>query len=303
MNQQEKEKLISAWLKGDIGEETLLESISREELDKYSAILDTVDNWEPHGRRHNESRLNEVLASKAQVEAKVVSMNRTNWFVGIAASIALLAAMAILFFAEEQVEYIAETENLEILLPDNTTTAILSPGSRLSLSGFDSGDRKVTIEGRVYFDVTEKGAFKVKYKEGVVSVLGTQFEVLAFQDLFETSCYEGKVMVEHRGKSTTLRRRERVAYAAGALQKSTTGQEAPGWLAQNEERFENDMLTKVIKVIETRYQVIVDASSISTNRRFTGSIPTNNLTEACKKVFLTLGINYEINEDKVILAE
>jgi len=302
MNQQ-KEKIILNWLKGELEESELLNSISREEMDKYRAILSTVDNWEPDGSLSDESRLKQIFASKETSETKVISLNRTNWFVGIAASIALVAAVAIVFLRDQSTVYLAETENLEILLPDNTTTAILSPGSKLSYEDFDTKNRNVEIEGRVYFDVTEKGPFKVEYQAGSVNVLGTQFEVLTYDDFFETSCYEGKVSVEYRRKRVTLQQRERVASAGNDLQKSAISQNTPGWLQQEVERFENDLLSKVIKVIEVRYDVQVEANNVSTDRRFTGSIPANNLEEACKKVFSTLGISYDIKEEKVILTE
>lgn len=300
MNQQDKEVLIEKWLDGKTTEEELLKTIPREEIDQYKTILNTVDNWIPEGNEEIPNRLREILAT--QKEAKVVSFNKTSWIVGIAASIALIATISYFFLSNTDTVYYAENENLEIVLPDGSTTVILSPGATLSYDDFDVENREVEIDGRVYFDVTEKGPFNVQYENGSISVLGTQFEILHLDDFFEASCFEGKVKVSYQSLESEMIQGERVTHIGGDLPKIQINQKKPGWV-DGEEKFENEDLIKVIKVIELVYNVSINAENISMDRKFTGTIPSEDLDAACKRVFSALGINYQIQNKVIILSE
>ena len=301
MDQPTKEQLLAQWLEGKLTEEELLKSVSNDELDEYKAILNTVDNWEPAGSDSIESKVREILSSPK--EAKVVSMNRNAWITGIAASLALIATITFFLLQDSAKTYYAYGEVKEITLPDNTTKVILSPGSRISFEDFDTENREVEIEGRVYFDVTEKGPFRVGYNEGSIDVLGTQFEVVDLDGVFETTCFEGLVEVEYGGKRARAGVQDRIAYLKGGLVKSKVSTTKPGWTDQAVEEFENANLEKVIKVMELRYEVSISKDQIESDRRFTGTIPTDNLEQACKKVFSTLGIQYKIEGKQVFLSE
>lgn len=301
MDQPNKEQLLAKWLEGKITDDEILKSVSKDELDEYKSILNTVDQWEPEGSETIESKLKHILAT--QKEAKVVSINRNRWITGIAASLALIAALTFFLLPDSKKTYYADGEVLEIMLPDNSTRVMLSPGAKLTYENFTTNDRRVEIEGRVYFDVTEKGPFKVSYNEGSIDVLGTQFEVVNLDDFFEMTCFEGLVQVEHRGRRVKAGEKDRVAYLRGGLVKSRVNKTQPGWINQEIEEFENANLIKVIKVIENRYEVSIARDQIDLDRRFTGSIPTNDLEQACKKVFSPLGIQYKIDGKQVFLSE
>lgn len=301
MDQPNKEQLIAKWLEGKLTDDELLQSISSDELAEYKSILNTVDNWEPEGSDAIDSRLQQILSE--QKETKVVPMNRNRLITSIAASLALLAVLTFFLLPDSKQTYYAHEEVKEITLPDGTTRVLLSPGSKISFEDFSKENREVEIEGRVYFDVTEKGPFRVNYNEGSIEVLGTQFEVVDLDDFFEATCFEGLVEVKYRGKRAKAGAKDRVAYLKGAFKKSKINQSQPGWTGQNEEVFENENLIKVIKIMEIRYEISVVRDEIDLDRRFTGTIPTDNLEQACKKVFSTLGIQYKIEGKQVFLSE
>lgn len=301
MDQPNKEQLLAKWLEGELTDDELLESVSQDEVAEYKAILNTVDNWEPEGSDSIENRLAEILS--IQKEAKVVPINRNRWILGVAASLALLSVFVFYLLPDSKQTYYAYGEVKEITLPDNTTRVILSPGSKISFENFDVNNREVEIEGRVYFDVTQKGPFKVSYNEGSLDVLGTQFEVVSLDDFFEITCFEGLVQLEYKEKPAKAGAKERIAYLKGGLAKSIISRSKPGWTNPKIEEFEKAMLIKVIKVMESRYDIEVARDQIDLDRRFTGSIPTDNLEQACKKVFSTLGIQYKIQGKQVFLSE
>ena len=299
MNQQDKESLIERWLDSKITDEELLHSIPREELYQYKAILQTVDNWIPEGGEAS-NQLDMILS--VPKEAKVVRFNRIPWIAGIAASLLLVATISYFFLWNTNTVYYAESGNLEILLPDGSTTVVLSQGASLSYDDFDNDNREVEVTGRAYFDVTEKGPFKVRYQEGAIAVLGTQFEIFQVADFFEATCFEGKVQVRYKEAIEELAVGERVNFVQGDLPKIQINQKKPGWV-DGEEVFDNDHLAKVIKVIELRYDVRVNVNQISLARRFTGTIPEKDMDGACRRVFSALGINYKIQNKVIILSE
>ncbi|MEM7298933.1 MAG: FecR domain-containing protein [Bacteroidota bacterium] len=301
MNQPNKEQLIQEWLAGRLSEEELLQSISQQELDEYKKILKTVDDWEPEGSDEIHSKLDQILSSPK--EAKVVPMNRSRWLIGIAASVTLISFISYFFLSNPETTYYTENEVIELTLPDNSTKVVLSPGASISYKDFDREEREVVITGRVYFDVTEKGPFKVNHTGGNIQVLGTQFEVVDIDEVFEATCFEGLIQVEHRGRRIRAGAKSRVAYVRGGLESSNVNSSKPGWIDQETETFERASLTKVIKIIEARYKVEIVTGSISLDRRFTGTIPIDNLEQACRKVFSTLGIQYKIEGKRVLLSE
>ena len=79
-------------------------------------------------------------------------------------------------------------ETMTIKLPDGTK-AILNGNSSLSYhkSNWEE-ERKVEIEGQVFFDIEKKGAFEVAFEGGYVSVLGTEFDVLVSDGFNSIKC-------------------------------------------------------------------------------------------------------------------
>ena len=85
---------------------------------------------------------------------------------------------------------------------------VLSDGTRVWLNAaswlkypvsFTGGDRMVELNGEAYFEVAHRSdqPFKVKMQEQVVEVLGTHFNVMAYDDepVVQTTLLEGKVKV------------------------------------------------------------------------------------------------------------
>lgn len=73
---------------------------------------------------------------------------------------------------------------------------------------FSGNTRNVTLEGEAYFEVSKdpKAPFTVKTKSGNVTVLGTHFNVSAYEEdkNFETTLAEGKVKVSEDNQTVVL---------------------------------------------------------------------------------------------------
>jgi len=145
------------------------------------------------------------------------------WFIGIAASLVLLAAFYI------TISWIVSTQNQALLaergLADNIIvkealrgqklTITLQDGSTAKLNSessisypkvFDKDVREVTITGEVFFDITsdEKWPFIVRAEDVSTKVLGTSFNVSSYPDeqYIRVALVAGNVEVSTKDKAT-----------------------------------------------------------------------------------------------------
>ena len=92
-----------------------------------------------------------------------------------------------------------------VSLSDGTKVWLNSKSSLKYPVEFSGDKRAVTLEGEAYFEVTKDphSPFTVKTKSGNVTVLGTHFNVSAYDEdkNFETTLAEGKVKVSEISKS------------------------------------------------------------------------------------------------------
>lgn len=87
----------------------------------------------------------------------------------------------------------------KLMLPDGTEVWLNAASSITYPVAFAGSERNVSITGEVYFEVKKNAAkpFKVKVKEQVIEVLGTHFNVNAYdnEDAIKTTLAEGAVKV------------------------------------------------------------------------------------------------------------
>lgn len=301
MSPADKEKQLNEWLLGNISDEALAEQLSEVEVSQYKAILDTVDEWVPAGM--DEAVFDaKTITQRPKKEAKVIKMP-LKWSIGIAASIALLIGFFRLFNAEDKNSFYAAGENLEIVLPDESTRVVLSPGASLSYQNFDIHQRKVTLSGRAFFDVSEKGPFTVTFDQGELQVLGTQFELDNITNDVVAKCYSGKVELNIASNKVQLGKGEQAQHRRGDWSKEDIREPSPSWINGKTERFSSEELSKVLSILSLKYGVEFVHEGISVDRRFTGVVPINDLEKSCKVVFSALGIPYRIEKNTVTLLD
>ncbi|MCW5898393.1 MAG: FecR domain-containing protein [Flavobacteriales bacterium] len=120
----------------------------------------------------------------------------TRWLAA-AAVVAGLVFAARWFLQPKAVEHVAQAEAVELLLADNSR-GVLSPGSRMEER---MGKRRaIRLEGEAYFEVRrdEQRPFTVEAGDLLVTVLGTAFEVSAYDtsEFVQVRVRSGRVRVE-----------------------------------------------------------------------------------------------------------
>ncbi|MBU2915374.1 FecR family protein [Reichenbachiella agariperforans] len=294
--------LIQEWMQGNLTDDDLEQRIGREELRKYQQILSEVDQWTP-------SLSDEVFDPREILDrksAKVVPM--INWrIISVAASVAVILTLGFLFFRDTGTEYYAAYgEQLEFELPDGSDV-VLAANSTVRWEDEDwSGEtRRLVLDGKAFFKVIPGSKFSVMTDQGSVEVLGTAFDVSTFGVGMWVNCYEGRVLARDvsKSKAQIIKAGQSSLLVDGSWERIVPiKDESPLWLGKKP-TFKNTPILLVIKEIESLYHVKVITGEVDMNRRFTGSIPTDDLSLALKIVFGTLGIQFEIDEDQVLLSQ
>ncbi|ERJ58718.1 FecR family protein [Sphingobacterium paucimobilis] len=97
----------------------------------------------------------------------------------------------------------------QVVLPDGSQVWLNSASSISFPVHFDGSERRVSIKGEAYFDVVhnKNTPFKVLSKEQEIQVLGTKFNVNAYEDerSTKTTLVDGSVRVKTSGKQLLLR--------------------------------------------------------------------------------------------------
>ncbi|MCV9388285.1 FecR family protein [Reichenbachiella ulvae] len=302
--QNEIDQILNQWVQGQLSDEQVSEIIGKEDMLKYQQILFEVDSWVP-SKEETVFDPKEVMNRPKANEGKVVSM--FGWKrMAVAASIVLVLAVSFLYLGKrEKTYYTSFGETKRVELPDGSF-ATLSSHSQIAWDSkdWDTGYRKVRLKGRGFFEVKSGETFSVVSEQGQVEVLGTQFDVADYKDGFLVRCFEGKVRAtEKLGSSQLVTAGEAVLFHEGDWEKKEALTNAkPSWL-EAKPKYENIPLGLLIEEIESIYGVKVVTKDVNLNRRFTGSIPTDDLKLALEIVFGTLDIKYEIKEQKVILTK
>lgn len=183
------------------------------------------------------------------------------WKIGsIAASIALLISLSWIIFTANKEEpqslqavMVSAGQRVQLVLGDGTKVWLNSKSTFTYPTSFGKNIREVELDGEGYFEVTknEKAPFIVKTRKYDIKVLGTTFNVSAYQNklsAFETSLLEGAVDVSTGDQTEwiSLTPNEKVTEIDGILQKDTINNPEhlrwrEGLICLDDEPFENLM--------------------------------------------------------------
>ena len=195
-------------------------------------------------------------------------------------------------------------------MPDGTNV-VLNSASQLSyLNNFGENVRRVQLNGEAYFKVAhdEKHAFIVQVGDLEVKVLGTSFNVSAYEDAKDVTVVllEGKVGVYAQKTSHIMKPGDKKEYNK-ATHKITATQVHPSdsieWTKGNI-YFEKESLENIMKTLSRIYDVEIrfDSNKLP-NEYFTGTIPGGGIQNALNILMLTSPFYYEMDGSVIVLKE
>jgi ferric-dicitrate binding protein FerR (iron transport regulator) len=300
-----QDELLNKWLNNEISEAELEELKSSPDYASYIKIADAASRLSPPQFNEKEvfsSIISETSFQKQENHDRSVRPLRSmKAFLKIAAVFAIFFTGFHLFNTLDTTVSTAVAEKMTIELPDHTEV-VLNAQSKLKYNKSDwDENRTITLNGEAYFKVAKGDKFDVMTSQGVVRVLGTQFNVFARDDKFYINCYEGLVSVSVHLKIFELHAGEVLKIENGiVVYQDSSNSDTPSWLL-DESYFENATLAMVLKEIERQYPIEITTDNINVERRFTGAFTHKDLDLALKSVCDPLNLAYSIGGNDVTL--
>ncbi len=185
----------------------------------------------------------------------------------------------------------------------------LNAGSSITYPiAFVGNDRNVTITGEAYFEIAhdQLKPFKVSKGETTIEVLGTHFNVNAYEDEddIKVTLLEGSVKVTSDQQSLTIQPNQQAVVAAGnvLLNTKVDVEEVMAWKNGRFEFTGNDV-ESVMRQVSRWYDVQIVYEGIKPVANFRGGIGrTENVSQVLKMLELTETVKFKIEDKKVIVT-
>ncbi len=293
-----REELIKKWLDNELNPQEL-EAFKK--LEDYGDLVKLSDNVQ-HFKAPEYNSETELQSVLQKIDSS--KSNNRSWLKPLVG----IAAVLTIFFG---VRYYSSTLDTEInTIASEKTSVELPDASNATLNALSSlkfnnnrwtNKREVRLEGEAFFKVAKGSKFDVITEDGIVSVLGTEFNVKQRDNLFEVVCYEGLVGVVHGNNTIKLKPGDIYTILDGKLiAKEKETQNAPSWLS-NESYFKSMPFKEVVAEFERQYNVTITSESIDTTLLFTGNFKHNDMDLALKSITLPLNLKYSLKNDSTIV--
>jgi ferric-dicitrate binding protein FerR (iron transport regulator) len=193
----------------------------------------------------------------------------------------------------------------QFILPDGSTVWLNSGSSFSYPSRFD-GDRIVELSGEAYFKVEkQKEPFKVKTKYGEVEVLGTEFNIKAYDnETFLTTLEKGSVVFTNKfGKQAKLEPGMQVVFDSVDFRMRRVETKLYTSWKDGQLIFRDEPLKNIITQLERWYNVeIVLQDDRIKNLKYNGTIEMESFSEVLELIKVTTPIKYSFDRKTRILT-
>ena len=201
----------------------------------------------------------------------------------------------------------------EVTLSDGTKVWLNAASSIRFPVAFSGNERVVKITGEAYFEVSKNKAmpFRVKTSSSTIEVLGTHFNVNAYDDELsaKTTLLEGSVKISATAENGGQSPRFLTPGQQASINKDgnikiidhADTEEAIAWLKGNFQ-FKSADLNAILRQISRWYDVdIVYRGNV--NLHFTGQLTRNGyVSKVFEKLALTDEVHFKIDGKKVIVS-
>ena len=196
-------------------------------------------------------------------------------------------------------------------LDDGSFVHMNSASSITYPNKFDSDARKVEIVGEVYFDISrdENRPFNIKVKDYTVQVLGTSFNVQAYEDEedFSVTVESGsvKILLDDSGTNDiVLEKNQKLIFNPSTNLTEVVEVVSSDDLSWRHGvlKFDSTPMSKVEKMIERWYgvEIVIDGPGLS-KASFNGSHKNKNLKSVLEALTYATRSNYIIKDNSIII--
>lgn len=201
----------------------------------------------------------------------------------------------------------------QVTLSDGTKVWLNAASSIRFPAVFDGTERSVEIKGEVYFEVAknEQKPFRVKAGRSTVEVLGTHFNINAYEDetQIRTSLLEGSVRVSSDDAGEMQRVQELRPGQQARMNKSGRIQVVNNIDTEEVMAWKNGLfifkstdLRSIMRQVSRWYDVDIQYQG-SVGMQFTGQITrNNNVSKIFEMLELTGEVRFKVQDKKVIVS-
>ena len=217
------------------------------------------------------------------------------------AALVAIAALSYVFLTNRTTTITTDIAQKETLFLPDHSEVIVNAQSELTYNKKNWNDnRAVQLKGEAYFKVAKGKKFDVNTPQGVVSVLGTQFNVYSREDQFYVKCFEGLVGVAFNDTLVKVPAGNYLKIEKDQLLSfENVVQSSPSWISF-ESSFQNATLETVLEELQRQYPIKVE-SKANIETRITGSFTHNDLNVALRSICEPLQLKFEIADDQVTI--
>ncbi len=290
---------LAKWLNAEITDDDLKSFVGEADFKVYQKIKKGLACFESP-KFDSESLFKRIKSKTQNHKNKVISIIPA-WVYSAAASVALLLAAYLFFFADTKLTT-DFGEQTAFNLVDGSYVKLNSKSTLSYNKRSWDKNRVVNLTGEAYFEVEHGNTFKVATKTGMVQVLGTHFNVKTGDNYLNITCFEGKVEVLINNKKRILVAGQTYQFAENTEYYWTVTLAKPSWI-NGLNVYQNTPLFVILNDLESQFKIKIDASKVDKNHLLNASFENTNLDMALKTIFIPLNFDYQIKNKKVILAK
>jgi len=200
---------------------------------------------------------------------------------------------------------------VQFTLPDGSK-GYLNGGSSLKYLSVFGNERKVTLTGEGYFEISKDTIhpFIVQTKFADILVLGTKFDVCAYNSDQEvvTTLEEGQVRIiskkDNRSASLNPGEQNRINILNGKMTSEKVNTHLFTSWKEEMLRFDNAPFAEVVRKMERWYGVRITLDkSLQYSDNYTMTIKTESLREMLQLLSITTPMEYEVIGNKVFIYQ
>lgn len=202
-------------------------------------------------------------------------------------------------------------EQYQVVLPDGSHVWLNAATSLKYPVAFSGKERVVELTGEAYFEVAHNKAmpFKVKTLQQEVEVLGTHFNVSAYNDenVTATTLLEGSVKVTSAAdhKNAIIKPGEQSMVSGVGMQvREVDADEAIAW-KNGYFLFNNENLGSIMRKVARWYNVeVVYQNDAARSKVFSGTVSKyKDVSQVIRILELTNAVHFNIDKSKIIISD
>jgi ferric-dicitrate binding protein FerR (iron transport regulator) len=312
-----KEEILAKWLEGSLSKDEQAELAKHYDLESLSDMLslvgkmetetvDTDEGWNDFEKlQKKDSHFNEE--SHHHDPHHHHGDQKNSGYIPLITLVGLVLIglfLAYYFLSQEKTTIRTTDGEAEFYALEDGSSIDIGQGSTIEYNKADwNRERLLKLDGQAIFDVEKGVPFIVETKAGIITVLGTKFDVWCIdEDWLRVQCLEGRVSVNTGNKNIIVTVGKEVSLLGGKVEESIIipGKELD-W-KDNYRTYRNTDLAIVLADLSRFYKETFILKGEEDKEVFSGTIPTDNLEKAKEYIELSTGYEYRNSTDTIYFS-